>query len=381
MALAGHPAAQPASVNYDTARLERKLPATRTSGPIALDGVLDEPSWREAPVARDFIQSEPREGQPATFDTEVRVLHDDDALYFGVFLRDDEPEALIVADLKKDFNAAAGDSFSVIIDTFGDQRNGFEFATNPAGARWDAQMANEGREINVNWDGIWDVRTRIVENGWYAEIRIPFRTLKFTAQNPQAWGLNFQRRLRRRNEDDYWSPVPRQFTIDRVSLAGTLEGFRQLRPGKNLRLKPFAATSASTVGRQPASRDVDAGIDLKYGVTNGLTLDATVNTDFSQVEADEQQVNLTRFSVLFPEKREFSRKNSRFSGKNCVNCVRFTVWTSASACAKSGFTVTSSARLRVSAAFTSRPASPLVVNSRSPTPRTEIGRASCRERV
>ena len=275
-----------------------------------LDGSLDEAAWRDAPMANGFLQNEPHEGQPATFDTEVRVLHDDQALYFGVFARDDEPSGIIVSDLKKDFNTAASDGFLVVIDTFSDQRNGFEFATNPAGAKWDAQMSNEGREINANWDGVWDVRTRIGRDGWYAEIRIPFRTLKFSDRDPQTWGLNFERRLRRRNEDSFWSPVPRIYSLDRVSLAGTIEGLRQLRPGRNLRVKPYAATSSSTVGSAPSDGDVSGGLDVKYGITNGLTLDATVNTDFSQVEADEQQVNLTRFSVLFPEKRDFFLENS-----------------------------------------------------------------------
>ncbi len=288
----------------------RVLHATRASGAIALDGVLDEDSWRDAPVASGFIQNEPREGQPATFDTEVRVLYDDDAVYFGVFARDDDPGALVVSDLKKDFNTAAGDAFLIVVDTFADQRNGFEFATNPAGARWDAQMANEGRESNVNWDGIWDVRTRTVANGWYAEVWIPFRTLKFTAQDPQSWGLNFQRRIRRKNEESYWSPLPRIFNLDRVSLAGSMDDLQHLRPGRNLRIKPFVSASSSTIGTRPSDGDADAGLDVKYGLTTGLTLDATVNTDFSQVEADEQQVNLTRFSILFPEKRDFFLENS-----------------------------------------------------------------------
>ncbi|MBM3771200.1 MAG: carbohydrate binding family 9 domain-containing protein [Acidimicrobiia bacterium] len=297
-------------VDYDTARFDRRLPATRASGPITLDGALDEPAWRDAPVAKGFLQNEPYEGAPATLDTEVRVLYDDRALYFGVFARDDQPSALIVSELKKDFNPAAGDGFTVVVDTFADHRNGFEFATNPAGARWDAQMSNEGRETNVNWDGVWDVRTRIAEDGWYAEIWIPFLTLRFTDRDPQTWGVNFQRRLRRRNEESLWSPVPRMFSVERVSLAGSVEGFRRLRPGQNLRLKPYAAASASTVGTRPSVGDFTGGVDLKYGVTSGLALDVTVNTDFSQVEADEQQVNLTRFSVLFPEKRDFFLENS-----------------------------------------------------------------------
>lgn len=300
----------PPSIDYDRARLDRRLHAARASGPIVLDGVLDEDAWRDAPVAKGFLQSEPHEGQPATYDTEVRTLYDDEALYFGVFARDADPSAIIVSDLRKDFNTASSDGVLIVIDTFSDGRNGFEFATNPAGARWDAQMSNEGRESNVNWDGLWDVRTRVVEDGWYAEIVIPLRTLKFTDEDPQIWGLNFQRRLRRLNEDSFWSPVPRIFTIDRVSLAGSIDGLRRLRPGHNLRVKPYAATSASRTGTRATVGDVDAGIDVKYGITSGLTLDATVNTDFSQVEADEQQVNLTRFSLLFPEKREFFLENS-----------------------------------------------------------------------
>src|SRR4029079_1621103 len=157
----------------------RTLIATRSTSPIAVDGSLDEPDWELAPGASHFIQNEPDEGRAPAFDTEVRVLYDDDGLYLGVFAHDDDPSSLIVSDLKKDFNTAASDAFLVVIDTFSDQRNGFEFATNLAGAKWDAHISNEGRESNANWDGIWDVRTRIGPDGWYAEIRIPFRTLKF----------------------------------------------------------------------------------------------------------------------------------------------------------------------------------------------------------
>jgi Domain of unknown function (DUF5916)/Carbohydrate family 9 binding domain-like len=305
-----HADAQSTPVDYSAARLEHRLPATRTTEPIVLDGALDEAAWRGAPVAKGFVQNEPHEGQPATFDTEVRILHDDKALYFGVFARDDDPSDVIVSELKKDFNTAASDGFFIVIDTFSDQRNGFEFAINPAGAKWDAQMSNEGREVNSNWDGVWDVRTRIASDGWFAEIRIPFQTLKFRDQDPQAWGLNFERRLRRKSEDSFWAPVPRIYSLDRVSLAGSIEQLRRVRPGRNLRLKPFGTTSSSTVGPSAAGRDVTAGVDVKYGITNGQTLDATINTDFSQVEADEQQVNLTRFSVLFPEKRDFFLENS-----------------------------------------------------------------------
>lgn len=303
--------AQPAAgIDYQAARLERRLPATRAEGPITLDGRLDEPAWDRAPVASHFIQNDPREGQPATFDTEVRLLYDEEALYIGVFARDDEPGGIIISELRKDFNTGNGDSFQVVIDTFKDERNGYQFAVNPAGAKWDAQMANEGRENNSNWDGVWDVRTRIAEDGWYAELRIPFRTLKFSPAVQQTWGINFQRRLRRLNENSYWSPVQRIDNLSRVSRAGTVENLQGITPGNNLRVKPYVLGSSSRVGRQSPTGDFDAGLDVKYGVTSGLTWDFTVNTDFSQVEADEQQINLTRFSLFFPEKRDFFLENS-----------------------------------------------------------------------
>ncbi len=297
-------------IDYNTARFDRKLPATRATGPVTLDGRLDEATWEVAPVARGFIQNDPREGQPATYDTDVRMVYDHDALYIGVFARDDEPGGIIVSELRKDFNTGTGDSFQVVIDTFKDERNGYQFAINPAGAKWDAQMANEGRENNSNWDGVWDVGTRIGDDGWYAEIRIPFRTLKFSPETEQTWGVNFQRRLRRLNENSYWSPVQRIHNLSRVSMAGTIEGLQGIAPGNNLRVKPYALASASRLGGQPNSGDFDAGFDVKYGITSGLTWDFTVNTDFSQVEADEQQINLTRFSLFFPEKRDFFLENS-----------------------------------------------------------------------
>jgi hypothetical protein len=304
------PASGQSAINYETARLDRRMTAVRATGPITLDGVLDEAAWKDAPVADHFIQNDPKEGRPATFDTEVRVLYDDQAIYFGVFAHDDQPSAFIIGDLKKDFNVNTSDLFRVIIDTFDDRRNGYQFAINPAGAKWDAQSSNEGRETNVNWDGIWDVRTHTTAEGWYAEIRIPLLSLKFHERNPQNWGINFERRLRRLNEDSYWSPLPRIYNLDRVSLAGEIDGIEGLRPGRNLRVKPYALGSSATIGGAGTTGNFDAGLDVKYGVTNGLTLDSTVNTDFSQAEADEQQVNLSRFSLFFPEKRDFFLENS-----------------------------------------------------------------------
>src|ERR1041384_3130390 len=189
----GAPARPSAVINYDTIHREKRLTAVRATGTIMLDGALDESAWREAPMANGFIQNDPREGNPATYDTDVRVLYTDDALYFGVFAHDMEPSKIIVSDLKKDYNTGSSDGFRIVLDTFHDGRNGYQFATNPAGAKWDAQIANEGRENNADWDGIWDVSTRVGDAGWYAEMRIPFRTLKFTRADVQTWGINFER--------------------------------------------------------------------------------------------------------------------------------------------------------------------------------------------
>jgi len=289
---------------------DRRLPAIRATGRIVLDGILDEPTWREAPVATGFIQAEPREREPATEQTEVRVLYDDRSLYIGVFAHESEPHRIIVHELKKDFTPETGDSFEFVLDTFRDGRNGYMFAINPGGAKWDAQMVNEGRETNVNWDGVWTARTRIGEEGWYAEIEIPFSTLKFSSTSPQTWGINFLRRVRRKNEDSFWSPLPRIYRLPRVSMAGTLDGLNGVRPGKNLRIKPYGLASMDEATNRPRSGDGDAGFDVKYGISSGLTWDFTVNTDFSQVEADEQQINLSRFSLFFPEKRDFFLENS-----------------------------------------------------------------------
>ncbi len=290
------------------AETPRELTARRASAPIVVDGVLDERDWRQAKVATNFTQSDPHEGEPASERTDVRVLYDEEHLYIGVFVHDDHP--IVVNSLNKDFDTSSADIFEVVLDTFDDHRNGYLFAVNARGAKWDAQTVNEGRDVNSNWDGIWKVRTRRAKNGWYAEIEIPFRTLRFTSADVQTWGINFLRRIRHRNEDDYWSPIPRIFQLTRTSLEGSLQGLQGVRPGHDLRLKPYILTSGTRVAPGAATGNLQGGFDAKYGITSGLTWDFTVNTDFSQVEADEQQVNLTRFSLFFPEKRDFFLENS-----------------------------------------------------------------------
>ena len=279
--------------------------------PVIVDGHFDEPEWQTAPVATGFVQSEPHTGIAATENTEVRVLFDADHLYIGAYLHDREPGLLVVNDLKKDFDETQQDDFEVILDTFHDRTNGYAFITNVAGARADRQVANEGREVNASWDGIWTVKTARVADGWTVEMEIPFKTLRYDFAKSPEWGINFSRRIRRKNEVDFWSPVPRAFNLARVSLAGQLTGISHEGTSRDLRIKPYAATrSVRETGTPDYIGSSDAGLDFKYGITQGLTLDVTVNPDFAQVESDEQQVNLTQFSQFFPEKREFFLENS-----------------------------------------------------------------------
>ena len=289
----------------------RIVTAVETRTPITLDGVLDDEAWISAEPATDFVQAEPHEGQAATERTTVRLLFDRDALYVGVRCDDAMAAALIVNDIRKDFTPGEQDTFELLLDTFADRRNGFVFATNPAGARSDTQIANEGRDVNTSWDAVWSVATKVDANGWSAEMRIPFKTLRFERGEGRIWGVNFSRRIRRTNEVDYWSPVPRVYNLYRAGLAGTLTGLGDVSQGHNLRIKPWVAgNSTRAVGGGEFDAVSHVGLDVKYGVTPSLTLDVTVKPDFAQAEADEQQVNLTQFSLFFPEKREFFLENS-----------------------------------------------------------------------
>ena len=244
------------------------------------------------------------------------MLFDDQYLYIGARLHDAHMSQVVVNDIRKDFIEEDQDDFEVLLDTFGDHRNGYVFSTNIKGARHDRQVALEGRELNRSWDAVWDVRTQQQADGWTLEMRIPFKALRFDRSSDATWGINFSRRLRRVNEISFWSPVPRAFSLNRVSLAGTLDGLETGSAGRDLRVKPYISENAvralgTRTAPSPTMRNsINVGGDLKAAVTSGLTLDVTVNPDFGQVEADEQQVNLTQFSQFFPEKRDFFLENS-----------------------------------------------------------------------
>jgi hypothetical protein len=305
--------------------------AVRAAAIPVLDGeVLDDEAWRHAPPADGFLQVQPDEGRPASERTEVRLVFSDDTLFVGVVCYDREPGAIIVSDARRDSPLIETDSFTIIFDTYRDRQNGFVFGTNPAGIEYDGQVTNEGQGggglsgaqmqttgagggFNVNWDGAWQVRARITERGWSAEFAIPFKTLRFPAGADQVWGVNFQRNIRRRNERAFWAPIPRQYDLYRLSLAGQLSGL-QVPVLRNLKVTPYVLGNALASGPKPVDGVLlgDVGGDVKYTVTPSLALDGTINTDFAQVEVDEQQVNLDRFNLFFPEKRPFFLENAGF---------------------------------------------------------------------
>ncbi len=290
---------------------ERTVIAHETEESIVLDGALDEVAWSLAEPATDFIQSEPVQGDLATEPTEVRILFDADNLYVGVICFDSHPERIVAKSLRVDFTPSEEDTFEILLDPFASSRDAFLFIITPGGAKRDEQVSNGGRESNVSWDGVWDVKTRRAPHGWTAEIRIPFRTLRYDPKSTEPWNVNFGRRVRRDNEVTNWSEIPRQFNIRQVSLAGRLAGLNGdlIHPGRNLLLTPYFVLNR--VDREAGkSLDQEFGADLKYGVTSGLTLDLTYNTDFSHVEVDQQQVNLDRFRLSFPEKRDFFLENA-----------------------------------------------------------------------
>jgi uncharacterized protein DUF5916 len=282
----------------------RRISAVHVTSPIVVDGHLDEPVWRDAPPAEAFVQQQPHEGEPGSGTSDVRFVYDDAVLYVGgTFFDAPDAPPPIVDTLKRDFTSRDGDVVSVVIDTFLDGRNAFTFTTNPGGALSDGQSHDDGRQTNQDWNGVWTVRTGRLPGGWTMEMAIPFRTLRFPQKDVQTWGLNVMRVLRRRNEVTTWSPVPRQFTERKVSFAGVLEGIHGVRAGRSLRVKPALVGAVQTgEGR------TDAGLDVKYGWRD-LTWDLTLRADYSQVEVDEEQINLTRVSPVLPEKREFFLEN------------------------------------------------------------------------
>jgi len=304
-------------------RTDYRVRAVETAVAPVLDGLLEEEVWGRGALIDALVQQEPIEGAPATERTEIYLLYDAETLYIGV--RAWDSGSVTATEMRRDSDRILDeDNFQIILDTFSDSRSGYMFVTSPLGAKLDQQVFNEGEgatqgfgfatsNINRDWDGVWHVASRLLDDGWVAEIAIPMVTLRFPASASQEWGMNVMRNIGRKNEQSFWAPITKEFTIHKVSLAGRLDGLQDLNRGMDLRVKPFVTGGASSVLESNVEIDDlegEVGVDVKYGITAGINLDVTINTDFAQAEVDDEQVNLTRFPLFFPEKRDFFLENS-----------------------------------------------------------------------
>lgn len=286
--------------------------AVRIQRPPSIDGRLDEEIYTTIQAVDGFVQQVPREGQPATERTEAWILFDDTNFYFSARCYDSQPERITANELRRDssniFNG--GDSMTLVLDTLFDQRNGFLFQTNPLGAVREQQIS-DGQYIE-SWNTIWQVKATRFSGGWSLEMMIPFKSLRYREAGPQTWGINFRRVIRHKNEYAGLTLIPAAFGpsgLGQMQMAAPLVGLVTPARSRNVELKPYVVSSATTDATAPvpfANKVTgNLGGDFKYGLTRSLITDVTVNTDFAQIEEDVQQVNLTRFNVLFPEKRDF----------------------------------------------------------------------------
>ena len=302
------------------------FPITFLKTDPTIDGnILSEAIWEQVPAITDLKQIKPNYNQPASEETAIRVAYTQKTLYIAVICYDKTPDQIVVSDSRRDGDLSDEDSFLFILDTYNDQQNGFLFGTNANGMEYDAQIDNEGEGnfsanrqqggvvggTNINWDASWEVKTETGDFGWSAEFAIPLRSIRFNSGTDKIWGINFQRNISKRSETAFWANLPLGFDIKRLSLAGKMTGI-ELKSPKNLKVIPYVLSQAirDNTSQKNISATADIGGDIKYSLTPGLTLDLTYNTDFAQVEVDEQQVNLDRFNLFFPEKRPFFLENA-----------------------------------------------------------------------
>ncbi len=279
--------------------------AVKTTDSITLDGYLTETVWQSVIPTTDFLQQEPIPGNTPSLRTEARILYDNENIYVGVMCYDDEPEKIIAREMKWDGFISADDNIKIILDTFDDNRSAYWFGTNPLDAKDDALLTGfEMNSFNEDWNGVWDVECKILENGWSAEFVFPFSTFKFYDKEKQNWGFNILRAIRRKNEEVLWTSIGQNLGLMQISSAGDLVGIENIKRGNPVYLKPYFTAGAQFINGESKYKH-EPGLDLKYGVTETLSLDATFNTDFAQVESDRAKINLTRFPLFFPEKREF----------------------------------------------------------------------------
>lgn len=281
----------------------REVRIVKTTAAPIIDGVLDDAVWEQSAMLTGFIQRIPYFGRPASEDTQVRLLRDDRYIYVSVYMKQD-PATIRRNKLRHRVAVHQDDTFEIVFDTFHDHRRGYDFLVNANGAKHDTQVDGV-RDFNDDWNEVWDARTSIRDDGWCAELRIPVRGLRFQ-QGRDVWGVNVQRRIMAKQEYDYWVAMPVEYDVSNLSYAGDVSGFADLRPQRNLQAVPSIVSTRLESGvHSQIDYEVEPSVDLKYVHGGNITLDVTANTDFAQAEADDMQVNLTRFSLFFPEKRQF----------------------------------------------------------------------------
>lgn len=297
--------------------VRRRVMAVPITRDLKIDGHLDETEWQTAQPISSFVQVEPFQGNSTVFDTEVRVLYSRSYLYISAFCRDSlGSKAIRVPDLRRDFDDSEQDVFGIVIDGFNDRRNAMAFMANPYGSQRDL-LAFDDMMFDTDWDGRWRVRTHRLDSGWVAEFSIPWQTLRYprpVAGKEVVWGINFVRNRRASNELTGWSPYPRAFSVFRMEYAGELTGLQPPPPSPNVQVTPYILKNTDSYPGESLQTSLKAGGEVKWAINSNNVLDLTVNTDFAQADADRQVNNLTRFSVFFPERRQFFLENASLFG-------------------------------------------------------------------
>ena len=287
------------------------LIAHKINEPILLDGKLNEECWSKAIAITNFTQREQNEGTVATEQTRIAVVYNSTEIYFGILCFDSDPGKISAQQMSRDFDWGTDDDIEVMISPFNDNRNGYLFVTNANGALADIWLGDEGNDFNTDWNGVWDVAVTKDERGWFAEMVIPFSTLKFKNDSIQTWGLNFERNVRRKKEQILWQGWSRLYGVEKVSQSGKLTGLIDIRQKEKIEIKPFIVGGVE-FAEGNKSKTGKIGGEVNFDITPTLKLNLTLNTDFAQVESDRQQVNLSRFSIYYPEKRQFFLEGSNY---------------------------------------------------------------------
>ena len=292
------------------------LKAFYSESKIKLDGKLDEACWANAIPIENFTQREQNEGEPATEKTKIAVVYNTNKIYFGIWCYDSEPNKISAQKMARDFHWSSDDNIEIMISPFNDNRNGYLFVTNPNGAMADVQVGDEGKDFNMSWNGVWDVAVDRNEQGWFIEMVVPFSTLKFKKESVQTWGINFERNIRRKKEQLMWQGWSRLYELEKISQGGKLVGLENIKQGTKFEFNPYLLSGIEFQNEGNTDTTFKFGGEVNFDVTPTLKLNLSINTDFAQVESDRKQINFTRFSLFYPEKRQFFLEGKNYNDMN-----------------------------------------------------------------